>query len=184
MPNKTPNNLANFFDYFQDKVDIFRAYKFDKLATKIRASNASYDFTNANKIYVANQVSVRECIPNILGEELEKTDFRNDPEVARESINKWVENNTHNMIKDLLPQGTIDKETNLVLVNAAYFKGIWENQFDPNNTKQEIFYITPSKQTIVDMMHLEGAFNHGKQNDSVQNRQPETIFPSQKYPSR
>lgn len=66
------------------------------------------------------------------------------------------------MIKDLLPPGSIDKATNLVLVNAAYFKGIWENKFDPELTKPEVFYITPSKQTIVDMMHVEATFNHGK----------------------
>lgn len=66
------------------------------------------------------------------------------------------------MIKELMPPSTIDKDTNLVLVNAAYFKGIWENQFDPADTKQEIFYITPSKQTFVEMMHVEGGFNHGK----------------------
>lgn len=96
----------------------------------------------------------------IFENELQKIDFENEPE-ARSEINTWVENKTHNMIKDLLPPGSIDKATNLVLVNAAYFKGIWENKFDPELTKPEVFYITPSKQTIVDMMHVEATFNHG-----------------------
>ncbi len=32
-------------------------------------------------------------------------------------------------IKDLLPQGSIDAMTKLVLVNAIYFKGNWEKKF-------------------------------------------------------
>lgn len=66
------------------------------------------------------------------------------------------------MIKDLLPTGTIDQTTDLVLVNAAYFKGMWENRFNPELTKQEVFYVSPSKQIMVDMMHLEGTFRHGE----------------------
>lgn len=66
------------------------------------------------------------------------------------------------MIKDLIPFGSIDKATKLVLVNAAYFKGKWENKFDPEDTKPEVFYSSPSKQVVVDMMHLEATFNYGK----------------------
>lgn len=94
-------------------------------------------------------------------EELERTDFKTDPEAARANINHWVETKTKDMIKDLLPPGSIGPDTNLVLANAAYFKGLWENKFDPADTKQEVFYITPSKKTFVEMMHVEGTFNHG-----------------------
>lgn len=122
---------------------------------------------------MAEQVPVRACIPALFSEELQTTNFAKDPESARVSINNWVENRTHNLIKDLLPSGTIDSNTNLVLVNAAYFKGIWETQFDPANTKQELFYITPSKQTFVDMMHVEGGFNHGKTLKNVYEKKKE-----------
>lgn len=144
----------------QDKADIFSAYKLDKLATTIRAKNSSYEFTNANRIYVAEQINLRNCITYIFGEELIKQDFRTNPEVARSDINNWVEVHTHGMIKDLLPPGTIDPSTNLVLVNAAYFKGQWESKFDPEETTPEVFFISPSKQTVVDMMHIETSFNY------------------------
>lgn len=128
----------------------------------MKASKTAYEFNNANRIYVGNQINVRECLTRMFNEELRKTDFAGNPEAARTEINTWVENRTHSMIKDLLPLGAIDKNTNLILVNAAYFKGIWENKFDPAQTAPEVFYITPSKQTIVDMMHMEGTFHHGK----------------------
>lgn len=146
----------------QSKSDFYAAYKTDKFLTQIIARNAPYEFTNANKIYVSDDVPVRECVTYDFPEELEKKAFRTNPEGARVSINNWVENTTHHMIKDLLPPGTIDQTTDLVLVNAAYFKGMWENKFNPELTKQEVFYVNPSKQIMVDMMHLEGTFRYGK----------------------
>ncbi|CAG9814287.1 unnamed protein product [Phaedon cochleariae] len=144
----------------QEKSDIYAAYKTDRYLTQVLARNAPYEFTNANKIYVEEEVPIRECVSNDFPEELEKKSFKTNPEAARVSINNWVENITHNMIKDLLPPGTIDQTTDLVLVNAAYFKGLWENKFAPELTKQEVFYVSPNKQIMVDMMHLEGTFRH------------------------
>ncbi|XP_050308605.1 serine protease inhibitor 88Ea-like isoform X2 [Anthonomus grandis grandis] len=142
------------------KSDIYTAYKLDKYMTKFIANSAPYEFTSANKIYVSNETEVRECVKNDFPEELESFPFKVDPEGSRLAINNWVENTTHHMITDLLPPGTIDPTTSLVLVNAAYFKGIWENKFNPNLTKPEIFYVSPTKQIMVDMMHVEGTFRH------------------------
>ncbi|CAG9829941.1 unnamed protein product [Diabrotica balteata] len=144
----------------QEKSDIYAAYNVDRFVTKFIAQTAPYEFTSANKIYVENDVPVRECVLNDFPNELEMKDFKTSPEAARQQINNWVENVTHNMIKDLIPPGTIDSSTNLVLVNAAYFKGLWENKFPPEYTKQEVFYVSPSKQIMVDMMHVEGTFKH------------------------
>ncbi|XP_060518355.1 serine protease inhibitor 88Ea-like isoform X2 [Cylas formicarius] len=144
----------------EGKSDVYAAYKIDKFMTQFIAKNAPYEFTSANKIYVSDEVPVRECVANDFPQELEKFAFKKDPEGSRVAINNWVENTTHHMITDLLPPGTIDSSTDLVLVNAAYFKGIWENKFNPELTKQEIFYVNPSKQIMVDMMHVEGTFRH------------------------
>lgn len=145
----------------QHKGDIYSAYKLDKFRTSFMANDAApYEFTSANKIYVANDIRVRDCVVADFPDELEMFPFKTDPEGSRQSINGWVENTTHHMIKDLLPPGSIDPTTSLVLVNAAYFKGIWENKFNPNLTKPEIFYVSPTKQIMVDMMHVEGTFRH------------------------
>lgn len=144
----------------QEKSDLYAAYKLDKFSTQIFAKNASYEFTSANKIYVENDVPVKECVLDDFNDELEMKDFKTNPEQARVNINQWVENITHHMIRDLIPPGTIDSTTNLVLVNAAYFKGLWENKFPEEFTRPEIFYVSPSKQIMVDMMHVEGTFKH------------------------
>jgi serine protease inhibitor len=53
---------------------------------------------------------------------LERVDFAGDAEGARGTINTWVESQTNSKIKDMLPNGSVDSLTRLVLVNAIYFK--------------------------------------------------------------
>uniref|UniRef100_A0A8C7B816 Serpin domain-containing protein n=1 Tax=Neovison vison TaxID=452646 RepID=A0A8C7B816_NEOVI len=65
---------------------------------------------------------------------VESVDFKNAPEESRKKINSWVESQTHEKIKDLLPKNSLEFTTVLVLVNAIYFKGQWDNKFDKRNT--------------------------------------------------
>ena len=44
------------------------------------------------------------------------------PAEALVTINNWIANKTENRIKDTLPQGALDSNTILVLVNTIYFK--------------------------------------------------------------
>ena len=50
------------------------------------------------------------------------TDFR-EPEPARAKINAWVEGQTKERIKDLLPKGSVTEDTRLVLTNAQDYGG-------------------------------------------------------------
>ncbi|XP_045471064.1 serine protease inhibitor 88Ea-like isoform X1 [Harmonia axyridis] len=147
-------------DNSQTKNDIYLAYKLDKLRTNFTSLQAAYEFTSANKIFVGDDVPVRDCILDLFQDEITITKFRTDAEAARNRINQWVEDRTNRMIKNLLPPGSVDQLTDLVLVNAAYFKGMWLKKFNPAETRQEIFYVSPTKQIMVDMMHLEGTFNY------------------------
>lgn len=48
--------------------------------------------------------------------------------------------------------GSITQATALVLANAVYFKSGWVHKF--KETHDETFYLTPSKEITVKMMHL------------------------------
>ena len=54
---------------------------------------------------------------------LERLDFA-DSEAARQTINTWVADQTNQKIKDLIPPGVLGAETDMVLANAIYFKGM------------------------------------------------------------
>ncbi|WP_281175304.1 serpin family protein [Methanogenium cariaci] len=67
--------------------------------------------------------------------EVRNMDFISAPEEFRQTINRWVEDQTEDRIKDLIPKGgAIDSLTELVITNAIYFKGTWVLQFDENKT--------------------------------------------------
>jgi serpin B len=59
------------------------------------------------------------------------------PRQAVETINTWVSDQTRQKIKNLLTPELINADTELVLTNAIYFKGEWENQFEQKMTRNE-----------------------------------------------
>jgi len=83
-----------------------------------------------------------------------------DPEGSRLAMNSWVEDVTKGNIKDLVPEGYVDKFTKAGVVNAAYFKGQWTSQFKPEDTKPGNFYITRDQIRIVEFMNQKGSFNY------------------------
>jgi len=95
-------------------------------------------------------------------------DFITKTEESRKIINTWVEEQTNNKIKDLIPQGMITPLTRLVLTNAIYFKGTWAIQFDPTDTKKQDFRVNSEKTVQADMMSLtEEEFNYTETDDLI-----------------
>ena len=87
-------------------------------------------------------------------------DFVNETEQSRRTINLWVEEKTNNKIKELIPQGGVDKQTAMVLTNAIYFKGDWKTKFDKKDTKHEDFAISAKEKIEIDMMHIKEKFKY------------------------
>jgi serine protease inhibitor len=87
-------------------------------------------------------------------------DFRNDYEGARRRINGWVEEQTANRIKDLIPANAVDEEAKklmrLVLTNAIYFKGEWAEVFAEGQTKDEDFALGGGRRVRVPLMSRGG----------------------------
>ena len=79
-------------------------------------------------------------------------DFKSDTEGARRTINRWVEEKTRDKIQDLIAPGGLDPLTRLVLVNAIYFKGSWASPFDPAQTEEGAFWVSPAAEVRVPLM--------------------------------
>jgi serpin B len=95
------------------------------------------------------------------GAGLQLVDFAKQAEASRKTINTWVEKQTREKIKDLLPPGTIDSDTRLVLTNAVYFKGNWKYRFKEKMTAPEDFHLTAAKKVKVPMMkYVNGDFGY------------------------
>jgi len=86
-------------------------------------------------------------------------------EAARQLINKWVEKKTADKIKNLVPAGALDALTRLVLVNAIYFKGNWANQFDPDLTGINPFWLTVGESVKAPLMRQTGQYGYAERDD-------------------
>ena len=60
----------------------------------------------------------------------ESVDFVSGAEQARQRVNGFVADATKQLIRDILPPGSVDSSTAVVLANALYFKGAWSHPFD------------------------------------------------------
>jgi len=92
-------------------------------------------------------------------------DFGTDPDGSRKAINSWVEDQTNHKIKDLLKDGSIDSTTALVIANAIYFKGDWDEQFNSEYTQKGEFHVSQDEVIEVDMMFRNDKFNIGYNED-------------------
>jgi serpin B len=87
------------------------------------------------------------------GAEMAQADFAHQTEKARLAINKWIEQQTNDKIKDIIARGVLDPSTRLVLANAIYFKDAWMQPFSEKATKKEDFHLSAEKKVAVPMMH-------------------------------
>ncbi|XP_011808976.1 PREDICTED: serpin B3 isoform X3 [Colobus angolensis palliatus] len=119
-------------------------HQFQKLLTELNKSTDVYELKIANKLFGEKTYQFLQeyldAIKKFYQTSVESVDFAKAPEESRKKINSWVESQTNEKIKNLLPVGTIGNDTTLVLVNAIYFKGQWQNKFNKENTKEEKFW--------------------------------------------
>ncbi|KAK1364231.1 SERPIN domain-containing protein [Heracleum sosnowskyi] len=70
-----------------------------------------------------------------------RVDFKNKAEEVRNLVNLWAEKETHDLVKEILPAGSVDRSTKLILANALYFKGVWSRPFNASHTKHFAFHL-------------------------------------------
>jgi len=99
------------------------------------------------------------------GAGLRLLNFIEQPEESRIIINDWVSEQTEERIKDLIPQGSIDALTRLVLTNAIYFNAAWQHTFDENATGDGDFYLLDGSKVTVEMMRQTEGFNYMEGDD-------------------
>jgi serpin B len=124
-------------------------------------TNKEYNLSTANALWVKEHYPLLETYKHLIvtyyGGDITDMNF-SDPALAAKIINGWVENKTHQLIKDLISSGDIDPVfTRLILTNAIYFKGTWQIQFDEKNTSAKLFELTNNGSVDVDTMRLVGA---------------------------
>ncbi|HZH55425.1 MAG TPA: serpin family protein [Sphingobacteriaceae bacterium] len=130
------------------------------------------------KLDIANSIWYRQqfqVLPEFLDvnqqffqAEVHALDF-NQP-TAVDQINQWVSDQTHQKIEKIVQQ--LDGNLVMLLINAVYFKGDWEQKFDPEATYSDVFHHGSDATHIIhaDYMKIEHTFPYrqGPDYDAVE----------------
>jgi serine protease inhibitor len=132
---------------------------FAAIYNKINKGAQDYELRTGNALWVQQDYPFLEDyldrVERYYGGKAANVDFVNKTEETRQTINRFIEEQTNDKIKDLIPKGVLDYLTRLVLTNAIYFKGTWEWEFDKSDTYECDFKITPENIVKVDTMYMK-----------------------------
>ena len=166
---KTADEMKSVFHFPEE--DILRP-NFAAIYNDINKENKEYKLKTGNALWVQKDYPFLEeyisRVENYYGGKAAMLDFVEETEKSRQTINSFIEEQTKDKIKDLIPKGCLGEMTRLVLTNAIYFKGIWEWEFDKSDTREEDFKITSTdivKTPIMSMNPEDAKFNYAQTED-------------------
>jgi serpin B len=126
----TSVQMKSVLSYPKNDLVLHEGYK-DMM--NVLQANKIFTFEAANRLFVHKKTKLLEAYTTLLEKHYhalpETVDF-GQSEKTRSIINTWVEKQTKDKMKNIIPEGSLDDVTCLVLVNALYFKGDWKNKFD------------------------------------------------------
>jgi len=132
---------------------------FAEIYNDINKRTKAYELRTGNALWVQHDYPFLEDYTNRVekyyGGKAANLDFIKETEKSRQTINSFIEEQTNNKIKDLIPSGALTPIMRLVLTNAIYFKGTWEWEFDKSDTREQDFKITPTNIVKTPMMFMD-----------------------------
>ncbi|XP_050561237.1 antichymotrypsin-2-like [Spodoptera frugiperda] len=145
---------------YMDNTSLSAYYPGIKNAMKTMAIT---DLTLAHRIFVNY---TKEIDPKFItysvdnfGIRVEKVGF-NYPKAATTHINNLISSITFKRITNILEDSDVNKQTQMIIVTAAHFKGTWEFPFDLRLTKLTKFQRLDGKVITIPMMSKTDPFQH------------------------
>ncbi|KAJ2954833.1 hypothetical protein O0L34_g3148 [Tuta absoluta] len=118
----------------------------------------------ANNVFVADSFQVNPSFKTVairaFGSEVTPMRF-SKAQSAVQKINSWIAQKTNNKITELLTDDAVNENTQLLMVNAVYFKGLWAIKFRPDSTLPRDFYINEVTKKTVPFMRTRKIFRAG-----------------------
>lgn len=158
---ETRTQMAHVLHLGEDAVP-----SFSTLQKQITAVPEKVTLNLANRLFGQTGYDFRAdylaLVKDLFGAPLEELNFAKDPKKAVSHINAWVENQTKDRIRNLIPENGITKDTGLVLVNAIYLKAPWAEAFTKGATTPQPFHLVGGKKPDVPTMSRESDFGYRK----------------------
>lgn len=150
----TRDSMMKALRYYNITIeDINNSYK--DLTEKLMNVDKQVLMEIANSVWIEEKLRVKQAFMDDLKEyfDSEAYDFSaTDPDIV-DIINKWIEDNTHGKIKEMIDE--LPPDIAMLLINAIYFNGKWKYEFDKENTRDMPFYPEAGPEVEVPMMNQE-----------------------------
>ncbi len=134
------------------------------LLAGMNAQHKDYELHVADALWAQQDSNFEESYLKLVqsdyGAGLHKVNFKISPDTVRTTINAWVEKQTNDKITNLLGPGVLNSSTRLVLTNAIYFKGVWQDPFDAQATQKDEFHLSATQWVMAPMMHRTGGYRY------------------------
>ena len=128
------------------------------LLKALKSADPKVELLIANSLWSRQGVKFNEAFlernRQFFGAEISSLNFA-DPSAVN-TINNWVSRNTKNKIPTIMDR--IDARDVMFLINAIYFKGLWEKKFDQALTRNEPFHQLSGASKTVPMMSQAGDY--------------------------
>jgi serpin B len=139
---------------------------------EVNGKKSEIELSPANQLFGDTSIHWQRAFLTVLAKQygagMRTVDF-GASEAARARVNDWTAQQTHDRIPEILPRGSVDAATRLVLVNALYFKAPWDSPFEKaatspgrfhradGSTVQAELMSTDEGPTYVSGLHFDGA---------------------------
>jgi serpin B len=128
------------------------------------ATNDPITLTVANRLFGQAGYDFRLAFLDLVKDKyaapFEPLDFIRNSSAATKHINDWVENQTQQRIRNLIPDGALNDLTRLVLVNAIYLKAPWAEPFFAGATRPQPFRLAGGNRVDVLTMTQKHSFGY------------------------
>ncbi|MGQ9620100.1 MAG: serpin family protein [Bacteroidales bacterium] len=139
-------------------VELNNSYKY--LTAALLSVDKRVAMKIANSVWTENKFSsmVKEAFIEILKNyySAQSKSFDINDSNTPSYINKWIEDNTNGLIKDMIDK--LDPATVTLLINAIYFKGTWKYEFDKASTAPRQF--TKPDGSVIQVHSMNQSENH------------------------
>ncbi len=131
-----------------------------ELLKLLKSSDPKIELAIANSLWARQGVKFKDDFlarnRQFFGAEVASLNFESPQ--ATETINRWVSTNTKGKIAKIID--SISAQQVMFLINAVYFKGLWQQKFDKALTQDQPFHLLSGKQKPMPMMSQSGSYRY------------------------
>ncbi|XP_073069291.1 serpin B5 [Manis javanica] len=158
----TANEIGQVL-HFENVKDV--PFGFQTVTSDVNKLSSFYSLKLIKRLYVDKSLNPStEFISSTkrpYAKEMETVDFKDKLEETKDQINSSIKDLTDGHFENILADNSVNDQTQILVVNAAYFVGKWMKKFPESETKECPFRVNKTDTKPVQMMSTEATFCMG-----------------------